>query len=365
MQFKKWLCEGEGHPVGIKQDEFGDHNYDNKTEIVVLVGPPAIGKSTYIKNKFPKNSVYLVSRDNIVDAVAKSLGFTYDDMFQNPPEDASIGSEVQGKERFGVVLEAPPWMTWTKTLYSNIQNANNQINKMLENDFKAAVNSGKNVVVDMTNMTANMRKKALKYVDGKDFYKRAVVFTMYESDLPELLRRMKSRSDEIKAQGGSKTVGSDVINRMIASFQQISPEEGFDKVDTVKTFVANSPSDSSKAVGQFLRENKMLAVDIESLLPHKDDMEVAVHSLQNSRPSTDRNPIEVWATGDGRFVVVNGHHRLLQVILRGEESKVQVTVTGQANSISGTVVLDFYDGDFYGLDSSLENGWLLPRLRSY
>jgi len=40
-------------------------------------------------------------------------------------------------------------------------------------------------------------------------------------------------------------------------------------------------------------------------------------------------------------------------------------VTGQANSISGTVVLDFYDGDFYGLDSSLENGWLLPRLRSY
>lgn len=231
MQFKQWFAEM------IMQDEFGDHNHDNKTEIVVLVGPPAIGKSTYIKNKFPPNSVYLVNRDNIVDSVASSLGLTYDDMFQNPPNDAEVGAEVPGKERFGIVLEAPPWMTWTKKLYSNLQTANNRINKMLEDEFQSAVNSGKNVVVDMTNMTANVRQKVLKYVEGKDFYKRAVVFTMQESDLPELLHRMKSRSDQIKAQGGSKTIGADVIDRMIKSFQQISPQEGFDKVDTVRSFV--------------------------------------------------------------------------------------------------------------------------------
>lgn len=88
----------------------------------------------------------------------------------------------------------------------------------------------------MTNMNANARKNALKYIEGKDYFKRAVVFTMQESDLPELLRRMRSRSEMIKNNGGSKTIGEDVVQRMVRSFQQISPSEGFDKVDTVNTF---------------------------------------------------------------------------------------------------------------------------------
>jgi hypothetical protein len=48
---------------------------------------------------------------------------------------------------------------------------------------------------------------------------------------------MKKRSEEIRSNGGSKTIGEDVIYKMIKSFQQISPEEGFDKVDTVNTFL--------------------------------------------------------------------------------------------------------------------------------
>lgn len=230
MNFKKWLFEN------VEQKELGLDNHLNKREIVVLVGPPAVGKSTYVKNKFPKNSVFLVSRDDIVDEVSGSMGMTYDDMFENPPDDATVGKLLPGKEKFGFVLEAPAWMKWAKRVFSNIQDANNLINKKLEERFKDAVDSGKHVVVDMTNMTVGARKSALKYVEGKDFFKRAVVFTLQDSNLPELLRRMKARSEFIKSQGGSKTIGEDVINRMIKSFQQIGPEEGFDKVDTVYTF---------------------------------------------------------------------------------------------------------------------------------
>jgi predicted kinase len=228
--FKSWLLEV------VTQEEFGEENNSSKKEMVVLVGPPAVGKSTFIKSKFPPGDVFLVSRDDIVDDVAGSLGMTYDDMFEMPPESSAIGSMVPGKEKFGVVLAAPQWMRWTTKVYSKIQEANNSINGRLEERFKRAVDSGKHVVVDMTNMTVGARRGALKYIHGKDFFRRAVVFTLQESDIPELLRRMRSRSDQIKANGGSKTIGDDVVARMIKSFQKIGPEEGFDKVDTFNSF---------------------------------------------------------------------------------------------------------------------------------
>ena len=65
----------------VSQDEFGEENKDNKKELVVLVGPPAVGKSTYIARKFDPNDVSVVSRDDIVDEVAKGMNLTYDDMF--------------------------------------------------------------------------------------------------------------------------------------------------------------------------------------------------------------------------------------------------------------------------------------------
>jgi hypothetical protein len=103
-------------------------------------------------------------------------------------------------------------------------------------------------------------------------------------------------------------------------------------------------------------------VDIEQLLPHRSDMEVAVHSLYNGRPSINKSPIEVYKTND-KFIVANGHHRLLQAILQGS-AKVAVSILPNKTPVStnGTIELDFYDGDYYGLDSKLENGWLINRL---
>ena len=185
----------------ISQEPFGQENHNNKKELIVLVGPPAIGKSTYIaKRKFSPDDVIVINRDNIVDEVAVSIGKTYDDMFNyTDPE---------------------------------IKNANDTINKKLEHQFKTAVISGKNIIVDMTNMNSKTRKRALQYADGHDFFKIAVVFTMQESDMPELLNRMQKRSLEI----GSKTIGQPIIDRMISSFQQVSPDEGFDKVETFNNF---------------------------------------------------------------------------------------------------------------------------------
>jgi len=201
---------------------------EGKKKIFVLVGPPAVGKSTWIKNTFQKDDPYIINRDSIVEEVASQMEMTYDDMFSAPPKDATMGTE---DEKYGTVVNSPSFMTWQPLSYSNILDANKVINDKLNDKIKNAATSGRDIVVDMTNMTANARKQALKSISGKEdmFHKVAVVFPFHGAE--HIIKKMAfKRSQEIKSQGGSKTIPPEVLDRMMSSFQQISPEEGFDEV---------------------------------------------------------------------------------------------------------------------------------------
>ncbi len=114
-----------------------------------------------------------------------------------------------------------------------------------------------------------------------------------------------------------------------------------------------------------LLENKSASlkkVAIEDLLPDKDNMEVAVDSLRKGMRSSDNNPISVYKNKN-KYIVADGHHRLLQAIINGDASvNAKILDSETPISTAGTVELDLYDGDYYGLDSSLENGWLIKRL---
>jgi predicted kinase len=201
---------------------------ENKKKIFVLVGPPAVGKSTWIKNTFQKDDPYIINRDSIVEEVASQMEMTYDDMFSAPPKDSTIGTE---DEKYGTVVSSPSFMTWQPLSYSNILDANKVINDKLNDKIKNAATSGRDIVVDMTNMTANARKQALKSISGKEdmFHKVAVVFPFHGAE--HIIKKMAfKRSQEIKSQGGSKTIPPEVLDRMMSSFQEIAPEEGFDEV---------------------------------------------------------------------------------------------------------------------------------------
>ena len=154
---------------------------EGKKKIFVLVGPPAVGKSTWIKNTFQKDDPYIINRDSIVEEVASQMEMTYDDMFSAPPKDATMGTE---DEKYGTVVNSPSFMTWQPLSYSNILDANKVINDKLNDKIKNASTSGRDIVVDMTNMTANARKQALKSISGKEdmFHKVAVVFPFHGAE---------------------------------------------------------------------------------------------------------------------------------------------------------------------------------------
>ena len=220
-----------------------DENTENGNgKLFVLVGPPSVGKSTWIKNypEFQDETPYAINRDDIVEEVASSYGLTYDDMFAKPGPDENIGDE---NPKYGKVVESPPQIQKFQMMsYDKVLNANNEINKLLEDKFANAANN-KYIVVDMTNMSKFARENALKKLSPilPEHKKIAVVFNFKGGE--DLIKKMaQKRSDEYKSMGKSKTIPPEAFDRMFSSFQDVSPEEGFDDIINVD----NIPSFKSK-----------------------------------------------------------------------------------------------------------------------
>ena len=200
-------------------------------KIFVLVGPPSVGKSTWIRNTFGTVVPYVINRDDIAESVASEYGWTYDDMFVAPPQDASMGDV---NEKYGSVVRSPPFMTWQPLSFSKVLEANNKVQKLFSERVANAAPSNKDIVVDMTNMNAGARKAALKPIEGKEgeYKKIAVVFEFQGAE--ELIIQIANKRAEVaKQMGKAKTVPEAAIRRMFAAYQQVSPTEGFDEIVSV------------------------------------------------------------------------------------------------------------------------------------
>jgi hypothetical protein len=224
--------------------EFIEENPGSKKKIYVLVGPPSVGKSTWIKETFQESQPYVINRDDIAEGVAESMGWTYDDMFMAPPKDSNEGDE---DEKYGVVVKSPPWMTWQPLSFDKVLMANSKIQQRFSERVSAASGSGQDIVVDMTNMNAGARKGALKAIEGKeqDYEKIAVVFNFKGAE-DLIMRVAEKRAEVAKRMGKSKTIPPAAMQRMFSSFQDVSPEEGFDKV---------VPVDKIRDIEKYLNES--------------------------------------------------------------------------------------------------------------
>lgn len=156
------------------------------TELIMLIGLPGSGKSTYIKKINKDNEYVVISSDDILEELAKLDGTDYNRAFAKH-------ANFAGKEMF--------------------------------RRAEAAIKNGANIIWDQTNMNVKNRKRKLAMFPDT-YTKRAVVFSI---DDGELNRRLKKRERET-----GKKIPDHVIKSMAASYQAPTRGEGFSKIEYIK-----------------------------------------------------------------------------------------------------------------------------------
>jgi len=201
----------------------------NKT-IYVLVGPPSVGKSTWIKQTFVDVEPYTINRDEIVEQVSKTYGWTYDDLYVGPLPEQKEGDV---SEKYGTVVKSPEYMTWQPLSYDKVMEANGKVAELFSKKVSEAKGQ-ENIVVDMTNMNAGSRVGALKAIEGVEHEYRKVAVVFNFKGVEDIIKKVaQKRAEEAKKLGLSKTIPPEAFDRMFKSFQEVSPEEGFDEVVNV------------------------------------------------------------------------------------------------------------------------------------
>ena len=148
--------------------------------VIILIGPPLSGKTTWIRENFPTTEV--ISRDEIVMEVYGSRDYT------------AAFNNVDQKE----------------------------VDRVLSQRFLDANKAKKNVIVDMTHMASKRRKQNLNYFTD-DYYKLGVIFPILSDE--EYEKRNQKRIEE-----ENKDLPMGIVKSMISSYQPITSDEGFNKV---------------------------------------------------------------------------------------------------------------------------------------
>ncbi|MCK9445662.1 ATP-binding protein [bacterium] len=194
-----------------------------KKKIYILIGPPSVGKSTWIKDYFKDESTYIINNDDVREEFAEKIGWTYEDTFVEPSKKSIVGYV---HPKYGEVIKTKKG----KLKYSNVQDLLSKVSGKFKRLMREA-DGHENIVVDITNLTPGVRKKSLKIV-GTDYKKIAVVFNFKGSEKVVIMISEK-RSNELAKVGKSKNISRYVFDMMFKSYQPVTKDEGFDEIINV------------------------------------------------------------------------------------------------------------------------------------
>lgn len=145
----------------------------------VLIGLPCSGKSSYIRTLNPSRSHSVISRDDIL---MKFPGETYDEKWKNADQ--------------------------------------KQVDKVFQDWKKRCIESGDDLIFDLTHMSRKSRRKSLNGLP-KEYKKKAIVFL---PTMSTIIERNEKRSEE------GKSIPEDVFKKMICSFYPPMYDE-FDEIE--------------------------------------------------------------------------------------------------------------------------------------
>ena len=153
-------------------------------KIYYLVGLPGSGKSTWLQNNI-KNAV-VISYDDEVEKIAKETNSTYNEVWGN----------VEQKS----------------------------LKEVLLSKLEFAISNDKDIVVDMTNLTKKARRR---WSTPSNYQRVAVVFDTSELEINWRL------SKRYKATG--KFIAKEIVDDMRKIYQEVSDEEEFNRIITVRS----------------------------------------------------------------------------------------------------------------------------------
>lgn len=268
--------------------------------IYILIGPPAIGKSTWIQNHTDPQNTIVINRDDIVEKIANSYGWTYDDMFVYPPNEAEIG---EMDEKYGKVIPAPEWMHWRKSIFSKVTEGNDKVLAIFKKSMEDAKASDKNVVVDLTNMRANDRIDGLNRISRPNDTKVAVIFNFKGKE--KIIKAVAAkRAEAAERMGKSKTIPDVVIDKMISAYEPPTPKEGYDKIIYSNTIPQLKKFAGIKEVRMYIRkiinelfENKKSPQELEGIDKYPSKKQIVSILRNNLYARTDKQILGIYIIG--------------------------------------------------------------------
>ena len=154
------------------------NSQQQKPKLIILVGIPGCGKTTYANKFLQKKNTCILSSDSV------------------------------RKQFFGD---------------ANAQFKNKEVFAILFEKAKSKLKQGMNVVIDATNITSAIRKETLAYFSDLDLQKIATVFN---APIEVCISRDKART---------RSVGENVVLKLAARFEPPTLEEGFDEINIINT----------------------------------------------------------------------------------------------------------------------------------
>ena len=167
---------------------------EHKRKLYILVGPPAVGKSTWIQNNLNPSTSYIISRDKIFEDV---------------------------REQFGSINK----------------NALLEIDRRLKERIDNAKHSKKDIIIDSLNLTVKQRQLVVKGLQLAEEYEKIAVVFNFKGEENIILENAQKRNRET-----GKNIHEQTLKRSMSRFEDIKVQEGFSKiinVDNIPSIKAN------------------------------------------------------------------------------------------------------------------------------
>lgn len=213
-----------------------------KKEIYILIGPAAIGKTTYIKNKsLPIGRFVVISRDEIVGNISAKYNLSFDELYFFPSHNAKLGEYIPGFEKYGKVIQSPSLILHLQPFsYEYINDVNTEIYYAFYNEFQSAIRNEniEHIIIDRVHMRKEERVIYFKYLEfnRQNFLVVAVLFNFQDPDTLDVIEQLSEiRKQSMVKDGRYRTVPRHVQENMIKFYEEPSKDEGFNSIIKVDT----------------------------------------------------------------------------------------------------------------------------------